>query len=55
MKLAEAFGIRYILTSEVKGSTVSAAATIGVPAVLTEVGGQGQRYLAAVNKSSEGR
>ena len=54
MKLAEAFGIRYILTSEVKGSTVSAAATIGVPAVLTEVGGQGQWSPAEVKQMYDG-
>ncbi len=54
MKLAEAFGIRYIMTSAVKGSTVSAAATIGVPAVLTEVGGQGQWSPAEVKQMYDG-
>ena len=41
MRLAEAFGLPNIITSEVKGSTISAASRVGVPAVLTEVGGQG--------------
>ena len=41
MKLAEAFGLPNIITSEVKGSTISAAAHVGIPAVLAEVGGQG--------------
>ncbi len=54
MKLAESFGIRYILTSEVKGSTVSAAATLGVPAVLTEVGGQGLWSKADVQQMFDG-
>ena len=41
IKLAEAFGLPNIVASEVKGSTVGAAADIGIPAVLAEVGGQG--------------
>lgn len=41
MALAEAFGLPDIVASEVKGATVGAAADIGIPAVLAEVGGQG--------------
>jgi len=41
MQLAAAFGLPNIITSEVKGSTISAAGRAGIPAVLAEVGGQG--------------
>ena len=41
MALAEAFGLPNIVVSVVGGSTTSAAAEAGIPAVLAEVGGQG--------------
>jgi predicted deacylase len=41
IELAEAFGLPNIVASEVKGSTVGAAADAGILAVLAEVGGQG--------------
>ncbi len=41
MALAEAFGLPNIVVSVVGGSTTSAAAEAGIPALLAEVGGQG--------------
>ena len=41
LELARVFGIKYLVGSEVKGSTVSAAAALGVPGILPESGGQG--------------
>lgn len=41
LELAQVFGIPYLVGSEVKGSTVSAAALLGVPGILPESGGQG--------------
>ncbi|MFN8484434.1 MAG: succinylglutamate desuccinylase/aspartoacylase family protein [Anaerolineae bacterium] len=41
MALAQAFGLPNIIVSVVGGSTTSAAAEAGIPAVLAEVGGQG--------------
>src|SRR5262245_14802357 len=40
-ELAEAYGLRYLLIAQVKGSTLAAAASFGIPGVLGEVGGQG--------------
>lgn len=41
--MAEAYGIRHIVQSQaIAGGTYSAAATLGVPAILTEAGGVGQ-------------
>jgi len=39
--LAEAFGIPYVIASSSAGHSYSGAATLGVPAVLAEAGGQG--------------
>lgn len=41
LELARVFGIKYLVGSEVKGSTVSAAAVMGIPGILPESGGQG--------------
>ncbi len=41
LAMAQVFGIRYLVSSEVKGSTTSAAAMAGVPGILAEAGGQG--------------
>ncbi len=41
MEMAKTFGIPYLVRSETKGSTYSAAACAGIPAILTEAGGQG--------------
>lgn len=41
LELARVFGIKYLVGSEVKGSSVSAAASLGVPGILPESGGQG--------------
>jgi uncharacterized protein len=41
IELAKAFGIPFLVRSEGTGSTFSAAARAGIPAILTEAGGQG--------------
>lgn len=41
LEMAKVFGIRYLVSSEVKGSTTSAAAMLGIPGILAESGGQG--------------
>jgi predicted deacylase len=41
LEMAKAFGIHYLVRSETKGSTYSAAAAAGIPSILTESGGQG--------------
>ena len=41
LEIAQVFGIRYIVRSGSKGSAFSAAADAGIPAILTEAGGQG--------------
>lgn len=41
LELAKVFGIKYLVGSDVKGSTISAAAALGVPGILPESGGQG--------------
>lgn len=41
LELARVFGIAYLVGSDVKGSTVSAAAALGIPGILPESGGQG--------------
>jgi len=41
MALARVYGIRYVIRGRVSGGTYSAAAQRGVPAILTEAGGQG--------------
>lgn len=40
--LAEAYGLRYLLIGPSPGTTTTAAASLGIPAVLAEVGGQGR-------------
>ncbi|HEY5212179.1 MAG TPA: succinylglutamate desuccinylase/aspartoacylase family protein, partial [Acidobacteriaceae bacterium] len=40
-EMAKVFGIRYMVASEIAGSTISAASNAGIPAILTESGGQG--------------
>ncbi len=40
--LAEAYGLRYLLIGPAPGTTTTAAAALGIPAVLAEVGGQGR-------------
>jgi predicted deacylase len=41
-QLAEAYGLRYLLVGPSPGTTTTAAAAMGIPAVLAEVGGQGR-------------
>ena len=41
LELAQVFGIPILVGSETAGSTYSAAARAGIPAILTEAGGQG--------------
>jgi uncharacterized protein len=41
LEMAKIFGIRFVVGSEVQGSTVSAASAAGIPSILTEAGGQG--------------
>jgi uncharacterized protein len=41
-ELAEAYGLRYLLIGPSPGTTTTAAAAMGIPAVLGEVGGQGR-------------
>lgn len=41
LEMAKVFGIRYLVASETAGSTIAAAAGAGIPAILTESGGQG--------------
>lgn len=41
MEMARIFGIRYQVVDVLKGSTCQAAADAGIPAILTESGGQG--------------
>ncbi len=41
-ELADAYGLRYLLIGPSPGTTTTAAATLGIPAVLAEVGGQGR-------------
>jgi len=40
--LAEAYGLRYLLIGPSPGTTTTAAAALGIPAVRAEVGGQGR-------------
>jgi predicted deacylase len=41
LEMAKSFGIHFLVGSEVRGSTVSAASTAGIPSILAEAGGQG--------------
>ncbi len=50
LEMAQVFGIRYLVSSEVNGSTTSAAAKLGIPGILAESGGQGiwrEEHIAA--------
>ena len=40
-EMARVFGISYVVRSETQGGTYAAAAQAGIPAILTEAGGQG--------------
>ena len=40
--MAQAYGLDYVVIGPLPGSTTTAAATLGIPAVLGEVGGQGR-------------
>ena len=46
--LAEAYGLRYLLVGPSPGTTTTAAASLGISAVLGEVGGQGRWPVADV-------
>jgi predicted deacylase len=48
LDLARAYGIRYVLSGRVSGGTYAAAAARGIPAILTEAGGQGLLEEAAL-------
>lgn len=54
LELARVFGIKYLVGSDVKGSTVSAAAALGVPGILPESGGQGIWEPHHIDALSEG-
>jgi predicted deacylase len=41
LEMAKIFGIRYLVSSVNPGSTIAAASCAGIPAILTESGGQG--------------
>jgi hypothetical protein len=41
LEMAKVFGIRYLVASVNPGSTIAAASCAGIPAILTESGGQG--------------
>ncbi len=41
LEMAKAFGIHYLVSSVNPGSTIAAASSVGIPAILTESGGQG--------------
>jgi predicted deacylase len=54
LEMAQVFGIRYLVSSEVKGSTVSAAAQADIPGILTEAGGAGDWKLEWITAHTEG-
>jgi predicted deacylase len=41
LEMAKVFGIHYLVSSVNPGSTIAAASNVGIPAILTESGGQG--------------
>jgi predicted deacylase len=53
-QLAEAYGLRYLLIGPSPGTTTTAAAALGIPAVLAEVGGQGRWPQEDVALHAEG-
>jgi predicted deacylase len=54
LALAQVFGIEYVVCSETLGSTYSAAAQVGIPAILAESGGQGIWSPEAVSVLTDG-
>jgi predicted deacylase len=54
LEMARVFGIKYLVSSEVKGSTVSAAAQVGIPGILTEAGGAGDWRHEWITAHTEG-
>ena len=52
--LATAYGIRDIVKSKSTGSTIAGASAAGIPAILTEVGGQGIWTADMVNSHVQG-
>jgi predicted deacylase len=53
-RVAEAYGLDYLVVGPLPGSTTTAAATRGIPAVLAEVGGQGLWPAADVARHAAG-
>jgi len=53
-EMAKAFGIHYLVRSETPGSTFSTMAREGVPAILTESGGQGIWTAEDVARHTDG-
>lgn len=53
-ELALAFGLPYLLRSSLSGSTYTAAARAGIPAIIAEIGGQGIWDPRAVERHLEG-
>jgi uncharacterized protein len=54
LEIAEAFGIPYLVRSESLGGTHAAAARAGIPAILTEAGGQGIWPASDVKLQTDG-
>lgn len=54
LEMAKAFGIPILVGSETPGGTYSAAAQAGIPAILTEAGGQGIWTPADVRAHTDG-
>lgn len=53
-ELALAFGLPYLLSSSLHGSTYTAAAQAGIPAIIAEIGGQGIWDPKVVERHLEG-
>ncbi len=54
LEMAKAFGIPILVSSDTQGGTYSAAAKAGIPAILTEAGGQGIWTKADVGAHTDG-
>jgi predicted deacylase len=54
LEMAKVFGIRYLVSSETPGSTLSAATRAGIPSILAESGGQGIWTKEDVARHSDG-
>ena len=54
LEMAKAFGIQFLVATETRGSTVLAAASAGIPSILTESGGQGIWTAAQVADHTNG-